>query len=536
MGNSLSRTGVPFCVDSSSSLFSSISYTSIEEMARNLGPNPTHPNVAKQKELHKDSFLFISQALKIDETETTLENKSAAIPLYEKGIEALKLGVNLYIPTNFHDESLVRAQKLKEKMRENLATAEERLNYLNTSLHLHSLSIRANEDEERRNRTHPAAVPKPTRSTPVVSKPTSLITPRIKSSSTAGSRVPRNNRATELRMKSISANGSNAVNKPRRTKSNDDGRSWKDELKSKCTGLKSLDQKLVEMILDEVVPKSSTGVKFADVSGQEKAKSALHEMVVLPSLRPELFTGLRSPARGLLLFGPPGNGKTLLARALATEAQCNLVNISSSSLTSKWVGEGEKLVRTLFSVARAIQPVIIFIDEIDSLLSERRTGEHEAMRRIKTEFLLQFEGMLTGCEEKIVVVAATNRPQELDDAALRRFTKRVYVQMPDKNARIALVSSLISKHGSPLSRKDLDKVALLTDGYTCSDITNLARDAAMAPLREISTAELVKIKPEEMRSINIKDFEKSCERVRKSLSPECLASFEKWNLGFGDIS
>jgi len=105
-------------------------------------------------------------------------------------------------------------------MRENLATAEERLNYLNTSLHLHSLSIRANEDEERRNRTHPAAVPKPTRSTPVVSKPTSLITPRIKSSSTAGSRVPRNNRATELRMKSISANGSNAVNKPGRIKSN----------------------------------------------------------------------------------------------------------------------------------------------------------------------------------------------------------------------------------------------------------------------------------------------------------------------------
>ena len=234
-----------------------------------------------------------------------------------------------------------------------------------------------------------------------------------------------------------------------------------------------------------------------------QAKSALHEMVVLPTLRPELFTGLREPARGLLLFGPPGNGKTLLARALAAEASSNLINISSSSLTSKWLGEGEKMVKALFSMARHVQPSIIFIDEIDALLSERRSGEHEGVRRIKTEFLLQFEGMTTGTQERVVVVAATNRPQELDDAALRRFTKRVYVRMPDSETRTALVSQLLAKHGSPLTNKEISRVVAMTEGYTCSDLTNLARDAALAPVREISTAQLATIKPQDIRHIQL---------------------------------
>merc|ERR1711862_687576 len=120
----------------------------------------------------------------------------------------------------------------------------------------------------------------------------------------------------------------------------------------------------------------------------------------------------------------------------------------------------------------------------------RRSGEHEGVRRIKTEFLLQFEGMTTGQQERVVVVAATNRPQELDDAALRRFTKRVYVQMPDTDTRRALVTQLLSKHGSPLTTKEISRVVAMTEGYPCSDLTNLARDAALAPVREVSTAQL----------------------------------------------
>lgn len=175
--------------------------------------------------------------------------------------------------------------------------------------------------------------------------------------------------------------------------------------------MKGVEQKLVQVIMDEIV-EGGAKVEWNDIAGQEIAKQALQEMVILPSMRPELFTGLRSPARGLLLFGPPGNGKTLLARAVATQCSATFFSISASSLTSKYVGDGEKLVRALFAVARELQPSIIFIDEIDSLLSERSSSEHEATRRLKTEFLIQFDGLPGNPDsERIVVMAATNRPQ-----------------------------------------------------------------------------------------------------------------------------
>lgn len=214
-------------------------------------------------------------------------------------------------------------------------------------------------------------------------------------------------------------------------------------------------------------------------------------MVILPAYRPELFTGLRSPAKGLLLFGPPGNGKTLLARAVATECSATFFNISAATLTSKWVGEGEKLVRALFAVARALQPSIIFIDEIDSLLSRRSTTEHEASRRLKTEFLVEFDGLSSGGSgingdqqpERIVVLAATNRPQELDEAALRRFPKRIPVRLPDLQTRELLLTRLLAKQGCSLGADALTRLAQCTDGYSGSDLTNLAKDAALEPIR-----------------------------------------------------
>lgn len=207
-------------------------------------------------------------------------------------------------------------------------------------------------------------------------------------------------------------------------------------------------------------------------------------MIILPAVRPELFTGLRSPAKGLLLFGPPGNGKTLLARAVATECSATFFNISAASLTSKYVGDGEKLVRALFAIARELQPSIIFIDEIDSLLSERSSGEHEASRRLKTEFLVEFDGLPTNPDsDKIVVLAATNRPQELDEAALRRFSKRVYVALPDSFTREILLQRLLEKQGSPLQVDAIKRLATCTEGYSGSDLTALAKDAALEPIR-----------------------------------------------------
>jgi len=168
------------------------------------------------------------------------------------------------------------------------------------------------------------------------------------------------------------------------------------------------------------------------------------ELVCWPMKRPDLFTGLRRGPNGLLLFGPPGNyifyfsafmsftqirtstgtGKTLIGKAIAHESGATFFSISSSSLTSKWIGEGEKLVRTLFAVAAVSEPAVVFIDEIDSLLTARKADENEASRRIKTEFLVQLDGTGTSGQGRVLAIGATNRPHELDDAARRRFVKR----------------------------------------------------------------------------------------------------------------
>uniref|UniRef100_A0A2M4BDF4 Spastin n=2 Tax=Anopheles marajoara TaxID=58244 RepID=A0A2M4BDF4_9DIPT len=300
--------------------------------------------------------------------------------------------------------------------------------------------------------------------------------------------------------------------------------------------VKGVEPKLVQLIMDEIV-EGGAKVGWQDIAGQEVAKQALQEMVILPSMRPELFTGLRTPAKGLLLFGPPGNGKTLLARAVATECSATFFSISAATLTSKYVGEGEKLVRALFAVARELQPSIIFIDEVDSVLSERSSNEHEATRRLKTEFLVQFDGLPANSEaDKIVVMAATNRPQELDEAALRRFPKRVYVTLPDLDTRELLLRRLLQKQGSPLGDADLRRLALLTEGYSGSDLTALARDAALEPIRELNVEEVKNMDPTKLRSIREDDFHNSLKRIRRSVAPHSLAAYEKWLQDFGDVT
>ncbi|XP_049279721.1 spastin isoform X1 [Anopheles funestus] len=300
--------------------------------------------------------------------------------------------------------------------------------------------------------------------------------------------------------------------------------------------VKGVEPKLVQIIMDEIV-EGGAKVQWQDIAGQEVAKQALQEMVILPSVRPELFTGLRTPAKGLLLFGPPGNGKTLLARAVATECSATFFSISAATLTSKYVGDGEKLVRALFAVARELQPSIIFIDEVDSVLSERSSNEHEATRRLKTEFLVQFDGLPANSEaDKIVVMAATNRPQELDEAALRRFPKRVYVTLPDRDTRELLLRRLLQKQGSPLSDADLAHLAQLTDGYSGSDLTALARDAALEPIRELNVEEVKNMDPTKLRSIRESDFHNSLKRIRRSVASHSLAAYEKWLQDFGDVT
>jgi len=291
--------------------------------------------------------------------------------------------------------------------------------------------------------------------------------------------------------------------------------------------LSKIDSSLAHTLLDEVI-QGEIKISFSDIIGQVSAKEALRESVVLPSLRPDIFTGLRSPVQGILLFGPPGNGKTLLAQAAAKESGCRLFNISSSTLMSKWLGESEKLVRTLFMVARELQPCIIFMDEVDAMLSLRHSGEHESSRRLKTEFLSRFDGVSSNSNDRILVLGATNRPQDLDDAVIRRFPRRILVDMPSYSDRVEMMRHFLKDESHSLSLEDLEDVANVTGGFSASDIKALARHASLQCLRAIGLRELQHISMSEMRPIHVSDFMTSLEQIRPSVHKSTLSSLKKW--------
>uniref|UniRef100_A0A0K2VDA6 microtubule-severing ATPase n=1 Tax=Lepeophtheirus salmonis TaxID=72036 RepID=A0A0K2VDA6_LEPSM len=281
--------------------------------------------------------------------------------------------------------------------------------------------------------------------------------------------------------------------------------------------------------------KSDSG--FSSIAGLKSIKTTLQEIVILPSLRPDLFKGLRSPPRGILLFGPPGNGKTLLAKTLAAEGNMTLFSITASSLTSKYVGEGEKLMKVLFELALQNSPSLIFIDEVDSILCRRKEGEHEASRRLKNEFFSSFDSIVGNDKKRVLLIAATNRPQEIDDAALRRFTKKLFVPMPDNDTRKAVLTNLLSKNNSNLSEVELEILSgKVTKGYSCSDLTNLTKEAAFGPLRELSPEEITKVSPKDIRKIIIKDFEVALLKIRPSTNQSLLKTYEDWNKKYGDNS
>ena len=346
----------------------------------------------------------------------------------------------------------------------------------------------------------------------------------------------------------------NAVTPPSTDESHEDSENdsasteqaeWDKKVKRIMKNLpKGVDETAAKQIFNEIVIQGDE-VHWDDVAGLEPAKSALKETVVYPFLRPDLFMGLREPARGMLLFGPPGTGKTMLARAVATESKSVFFAISASSLTSKYLGESEKLVRALFSLAKALAPSIIFVDEIDSLLGSRGgSSEHEATRRIKTEFLIQWSDLqkaAAGREDKkgegdatrVLVLAATNLPWAIDEAARRRFVRRQYIPLPEPWVREQQLRTLLSAQKHSLGDRELKALVDLTENFSGSDITALAKDAAMGPLRSLGE-KLLHMKPEEIRGITMDDFEASLYNIRPSVGRQGLKEFEEWAREFGE--
>ncbi len=245
---------------------------------------------------------------------------------------------------------------------------------------------------------------------------------------------------------------------------------------------KKLEEQLSGCLVSE-----KPNVKWSDVAGLDKAKEALKEAVVLPIRFPQLFQGKRKPWKGILLYGPPGTGKSFLAKAAATETGGKFFSVSAANIVSKWMGESEKLIKGLFDLARKNRPAVIFLDEIDSVLSARSDSENDATRRLKTEFLIQMQGVGND-DEGILVLGATNIPWGLDPAVRRRFQKKIYIGLPEVDARRVMFQLNLGKTANTLTEEQFDDLAERTEGYSGSDIATLTQDAIYEPIRKCESA------------------------------------------------
>ena len=301
-----------------------------------------------------------------------------------------------------------------------------------------------------------------------------------------------------------------------------------------------IDKDLIDMLERDIVQKDPN-IHWDDIADLNEAKRLLEEAVVLPMLMPDFFKGIRRPWRGVLMVGPPGTGKTMLAKAVATECGTTFFNVSSSTLTSKYRGESEKLVRILFEMARFYAPSTIFIDEIDSLCSRRGSeSEHEASRRVKSELLVQMDGMASITDEPgkvVMVLAATNFPWDIDEALRRRLEKRIYIPLPTEEGRVALLKINL-KEVEIADDVDSTIIAKKLEGYSGADITNVCRDASMMSMRR----KIAGLRPSEIRNLNRdeldlpvtkQDFLEAISKCNKSVSKEDLEKYEKWMNEFG---
>jgi SpoVK/Ycf46/Vps4 family AAA+-type ATPase len=271
------------------------------------------------------------------------------------------------------------------------------------------------------------------------------------------------------------------------------------------------------------------GVKWSEVVGLNDVKRLIREVIVYPVQRPDLFP-LGWP-RGILLFGPPGCGKTLLAAAVATEIDAEFVPLDSASIMSKWLGEAEKNVAKLFNWAREQEkkgrPIIMFIDELDSLIGKHQ-NEIGGEIRVRNQFLKEMDGV-TDKNKKIhiYVIGATNKPWDLDIPFIRRFQKRIYVPLPDNETRLEMFK-FYTKEINIDPNVDLREMAKVSEGYSGSDIRDICQDVYLKKISylfESGLAKNVKMKP---KPVSMEDFKKALTDRKPSVPSQTVAAYEKW--------
>jgi ATP-dependent 26S proteasome regulatory subunit len=289
-----------------------------------------------------------------------------------------------------------------------------------------------------------------------------------------------------------------------------------------------------EMVLREVV---TTLVSWSDVAGMAEVRECIEESLIRPMQRPDLFVGRAlKPGKGMLLFGPPGTGKTLVGRAIANELKgSTFISVTASVITSKWLGDSEKIVKALFAVARQMarqtkQPTIIFIDEIDSLLARGAEGEHEDTRKLKKQFLSEMDGVAQHAE-RVFVVGTTNRPQDLEDAVRRpgRLDSKLYIGLPCEAARRQQVVRLLADTKHSLTLADLETVVSeLTLHFSGADVAALVKEALMIAIREVPSGT-----NEMSRALTMDDMRRARATVMPSVSSDDVEMYEAWNRKFG---
>ncbi|KAL0241417.1 hypothetical protein GEMRC1_006652 [Eukaryota sp. GEM-RC1] len=298
--------------------------------------------------------------------------------------------------------------------------------------------------------------------------------------------------------------------------------------------------------------------KWSDIAGLQEVKQILYETVVLPRIRPDFFGGLRRPLKGILLHGPPGTGKTMIAKAVANDCDGAFFAVSTATLVNKYLGESEKMVKILFEMALYYAPSVIFLEDIDAVCGVREHTGHneevEAIKRLKSQLLVMMDGITTDHVESdsdddratvfegrteakhVMVLGVTNRPWDLDQALIRRFEKRIHIPLPETNDRTELLRKVLDDQ--KLSEDvDIDRLAELTDGYSGADLVNICREASFSVIRYatagLSREEIQMIDGEKLQPLCMANLYQSLERIRPSVDRNDASRHISWAKKFG---